>query len=70
MTRNSLRELAAAIDELTDDTSSDDEQRIVIDETIIGTDWEPSDDRDSDAVDMDAGDTQTEQTVIELGGSA
>lgn len=62
MTNPSERELRHALDSL--DESAGDAERIVIESTIVGTDWEPP---TADDVDMATGETRTERHVIELG---
>ena len=69
MTRPSERELRRAVDSLDVDRERDTGQQIVIETTIVGTDWQPPADSGVDSHDLDAGETATKRRVIELGGA-
>lgn len=68
MTRPSERELRDAVESL-DGTDDDAPARIVIETTVVGTDWQPPADSDVNTPDLDAGETATEQRTIELSGA-
>jgi hypothetical protein len=69
MTRPSERELRQTIESIDDGTSDDAPARIVIETTIVGTDWQPPAGSDVNTPDLDAGETATEQRTIELSGA-
>ena len=69
MTRPSERELRRAVDSLDVDAGRDAGQQIVIETTIVGTDWQSPADSGVDSRNLDAGETATERRVIELGGA-
>ena len=61
MTRKSRRELKRAIENL--DPTGDDPETIVIEETVVGTEYDREGSEDSD---LESGETRIETTEIEI----
>ena len=64
MTRPSKRELERALEDLYSDVDDGGTTTIVIEETIVGTGWSAED--GEPASDLDAGETETRTTEVEL----
>ena len=65
MTRPSERELRNTVESL-DKTDDDTPERIIIETTIVGTEWGGG---DSELAALDPGETRTRKKVLELSGA-
>jgi hypothetical protein len=68
MTRKSRREIERKVESLSDDGGTGGVDRIIIETTVVGTEWEPPEGDDHD-VDLGPGETRTRTRELELGGS-
>jgi len=65
MTRPSERELRNTVESF-DKTDDDTPERIIIETTIVGTEWDGG---DSELAALDPGETRTRKKVLELSGA-
>lgn len=68
MTRKSRREIERKVESLSDDAGTDGVDRIIIETTVVGTEWEPADGEGPDP-NLGPGETRTRTREFKLGGS-